>query len=79
MLNITALGAVFKKMKFSQIPQKIVQFFKEVKIELKKVTWPTRQNVWRYTMVVIVFSLAVAAFLGGLDMFFGYLIKKFLL
>jgi len=59
--------------------KKIPQFLKEVKIELKKVTWPSRQDVWRYTLIVVFFSLAVAAFLGGLDILFGFLIKKFLL
>ena len=47
-----------------------ITFFGEVRDELKKVVWPTRQEVIRLTMVVIVVSLAVGVFLGGLDFIF---------
>ena len=50
---------------------KIKTFFKEVWIEGKKVDWPTRQQTFRYTLIIIVISAAVAAFLGILD--FGFL------
>ena len=35
--------------------------------ELRKVTWPTRKETWRKSWIVIGFSIAFAAFLGGLD------------
>lgn len=54
-------------------------FVKEAKIELKKVTWPTRVQTIRYTVAVIAMSLAVAAFLGGLDMLFTFLLDTFVL
>ena len=50
--------------------EKTKTYFKEVKIEMAKVKWPTRQDTINYTIVVIVVSLAVAAFLGILDYFF---------
>lgn len=56
-----------------------VNFIKEARIELKKVTWPTRRETLRYTVAVILMSLAVAAFLGGLDMFFTFLLNTFVL
>lgn len=59
--------------------EKITSFLKESKIELKKVTWPTRNETIRYTIVVIAISGAVAAFLGILDLFFQYLINTFVL
>ena len=43
------------------------QFIKEVRAELKKVTWPTREETIKLTGVVIIISLAVALFIGGLD------------
>jgi preprotein translocase subunit SecE len=52
----------------------VLQFFKDVKSELYKVVWPSRQDTLRYTITVIVFSLAVAAILGAAD--FG-LLKAF--
>ena len=42
-------------------------FLKEVTDELKKVVWPTRSEVTRLTVVVIVVSLIVGVFLGGID------------
>jgi preprotein translocase subunit SecE len=44
-----------------------VQFVKEVQHELKKVTWPTRAETIKLTGVVIIISLIVAFFIGGLD------------
>ncbi len=46
---------------------KITQFFVEVKNELAKVIWPTRAETFKYTVTVIVFSLAIAALLGAAD------------
>ena len=58
---------------------RITTFIKEARIELKKVTWPTRNQTVRYTVAVIAMSLAVAAFLGGLDMLFTFLLNTFVL
>lgn len=46
---------------------KILQFFKDVRVELAKVVWPTRREALKATGIVILFSLAVAAFLGLID------------
>lgn len=43
------------------------QFFVEVKNELVKVVWPTRAEVIKYTLTVIVFSVVVALILGAFD------------
>jgi len=52
-----------------------ITFLREVKDELKKVVWPSRQEVIRLTLVVIVVSLIVGLFLGGLDLFFVKIIE----
>lgn len=57
---------------------KIVDFLRESKIELKKVTWPTKQEVIKYTLIVIIFSLITALFLGGLDFVFSFILNKFI-
>jgi preprotein translocase subunit SecE len=57
---------------------KVVQFFKDSYGELKKVVWPSRENVIASTKVVVVSTLMVAVFLGlvdyllvrGIDFFF---------
>ncbi len=45
----------------------IIGFLQEVKEELLKVTWPTREQTIRYTILVILVAVAVGVFLGGLD------------
>ena len=42
-------------------------FLREVRDELKKVVWPTRQEVIRLTGVVVIVSVGVGIFLGGTD------------
>ena len=46
---------------------KIVQFFKECVAELRKVVWPTRDDVVSSVKVVVVSTIIVAFFLGLLD------------
>lgn len=58
---------------------RVLTFFKEARIELKKVNWPTKRQTINYTLLVMGVSLAVAAFLGGLDYLFGYLLKEFVI
>lgn len=50
---------------------KINNYIKESIIELKKVTWPTKKETYRYTFMVIGLSLSVAIFLGALDFVFN--------
>jgi preprotein translocase subunit SecE len=50
---------------------KINNYVKESIIELKKVTWPTKKETYRYTFMVIGLSLLVAIFLGALDFVFN--------
>lgn len=52
-----------------------VTFLKETADELKKVVWPTRQEVIRLTGAVIFASLIVGVFLGGLDFVFTKIIE----
>jgi len=58
------------------ITQKIKEFFKEVFVEMKRVSWLSNKDVWRYTAIVLGITIAVAAFLGGLDYLFTEIIKK---
>jgi preprotein translocase subunit SecE len=45
-----------------------VQFLREVRVELKKVTWPGRNEIIGSTAVVIIASFVVAFFLGFVDL-----------
>jgi preprotein translocase subunit SecE len=61
------------------ITQKIKIFFKEVWVEMKRVSWLSQKDVLRYTLIVLGVTIAVAAFLGGLDYIFTEIIKKLIL
>ncbi len=51
---------------------KIFGFFKECGVELKKVVWPTRDDVVSSVKVVIISTIIIAAVLGLLDILFSY-------
>ncbi len=57
---------------------KIVQFFKESKAELKKVVWPTKEDVLSSIKVVIISTVIVALVLGFLDLGFSSLFRLIL-
>ncbi|MEX0617004.1 MAG: preprotein translocase subunit SecE [Candidatus Woykebacteria bacterium] len=44
-----------------------VNYLNDVRLEMSRVTWPTRSQTVRMTALVIVLSLVIGAFLGGLD------------
>lgn len=48
----------------------ILNFLKEVKGEMKHVNWPTRKQTTMYSILVIVVSLFVAAYVGVFDHLF---------
>jgi preprotein translocase subunit SecE len=54
------------------------QFFREVRVELKKVTWPSRKETIASTSVVLITVILVAFFLGVVDLGLSHLIKIFL-
>ncbi len=47
-----------------QGPNALVRYFRETRGELRKVTWPTREDTWRLTLIVLGVSAAMAVFLG---------------
>ncbi len=57
---------------------KILKFFKDVRQEMKYVSWPTRSDIKEGTIVVIVMSAIVALFLSAVDMLFSMLIRYIL-
>lgn len=53
----------------------IFNYFRESKRELFKVSWPTRKQTMRQSALVLVVAVATAAFLGGLDWLFNYVLQ----
>lgn len=50
-----------------ELPGKVAKFFRGVVHELKRVTWPTRNEVWKYTIIVLVTIAIFAIILGIFD------------
>ena len=57
----------------------VPRWLEEIISELKKVTWPTRQETLYLASVVIIVSVAAGVALGGVDIFFNWLIDRLLL
>ena len=53
---------------FKNLPQKIATPFKNMWHELKKVTWPTKQDLIKYTCIVLLFMVFMGIVIGLLDM-----------
>jgi preprotein translocase subunit SecE len=56
----------------------IINFFGEVKIELSKVTWPSRNEVIKLTLTVFAVSAIIGLYVGGLDYSFTKLLALIL-
>ena len=56
----------------------IKQYINETRAEMKHVTWPTTEQTLAYSVIVIVVSVAIAAWLGVFDSIFAAGIKAFI-
>ena len=52
--------------------EKIRTFFSEVRTEIDKVSWPTREDLVNSTTVVVVFSITFSLFIGLFDLVLSY-------
>jgi preprotein translocase subunit SecE len=50
--------------------QKVIKFLKEVAVEFKNITWPTKNTLILLTIVVISISIIISLILGGFDYLF---------
>lgn len=60
---------------FKELPGKIAKFFRDVVHELKRVSWPNRRELWKYTVVVLVTIVVFAVLLGIYDFMFVRLVE----
>jgi len=58
--------------------EKVKQFLKEVKTELKKVVWPTRKDTIASTSVVLILVIIIALYLGLVDFGLSRIIRLIL-
>ena len=55
--------------------EKIINFFQDVVKEMKKVTWPTKQELIESTKVVIIVCIVLATFTYVIDMIISQVFK----
>ncbi len=55
---------------------RIARFVREVVAELRKVNWPSRQELITYTIVVVIFVVVMMLIVAGLDYGFGWSVGK---
>ena len=53
---------------FTSLPKRISKPFKNMYYELKKVTWPSKEKLITYSVIVLVFMLFMGIVIGLLDM-----------
>jgi len=64
--------------KKQSVVDKSLQFLREVKVELKKVTWPSRKQTIGSTVVVLILAMIISLFLGVVDMGLSGIIRVIL-
>lgn len=57
--------------------EKIKRFLGEIRVEMKKVTWPTREELKESTKLVIVATFVVTLFVGIVDQLLSLIIRRF--
>lgn len=63
-----------KEKKVVKRPNAVVRFYRETVGELRKVSWPTRQEAWHLTRIVLLVLVLMAIYLGSLDAIGSWLI-----
>lgn len=64
-----------KNINIKGIIEQVAQFFREVKIEIKKISWPQRNETIASTSIVIIIVLIIGMFLGMVDVGLARLVK----
>ncbi len=57
---------------------KVLDYIRESRAELRKVTWPTKQQLWYSTVIVIIVTLIASAYLGLVDLLLTGIFSKIL-
>ena len=55
--------------------RRLQNYMRDVILELRKVTWPTRDELKGATVTVIIFALISTLFVGSVDFVLGYIVK----
>ena len=69
-----AMGGSFGKI--AEYPKRIVKYWHEVRLEMSKVNWPSREDVISTTLVVVVTVGLFAAYFAAIDGGLSYLVNQ---
>jgi len=56
--------------------KRFISFLREVKAEVKKVTWPSRNEVYSTTIVVIIATIFFGFYLYVMDLIFSWVVSQ---
>ena len=59
-----------------RVTERVQEYFKDTRGELRKVNWPSRQQATNLTLIVLAVTAAMAVFLGLTDLVFSTLIQQ---
>ncbi|CAN5323403.1 hypothetical protein BH10PSE13_BH10PSE13_12710 [soil metagenome] len=54
------------------------EFFNQVKVEAKKIVWPSNRETMMTAILVLIMTSILALFFFGVDSFFGWVVKNLL-
>jgi len=58
-----------------KITDRIAEYLRDTRGELRKVSWPTRKQATNLTLIVLAVTVVMAAFLGAIDFLFATLVS----
>jgi preprotein translocase subunit SecE len=58
-----------------RITDRLAEYFRDTRGELRKVSWPTRKQATNLTLIVLAVTAVMAAFLGAIDFIFATLVS----
>jgi len=77
-LDVAKAKAAKKNTKSGKKPKRenaIIRYLRETRAELRKVRWPTRQEAWSLTKIVLIVTVSMALLLSLLDYLFAQALK----
>jgi preprotein translocase subunit SecE len=60
---------------FRRLIDRLTEYLKDTRGELRKTSWPTREQATNLTLIVLAVTIVMAAFLGALDFVFAQIVR----
>jgi preprotein translocase subunit SecE len=59
----------------ARVIEPIIRYLRDTRAELRKVTWPTREEAWKLTLIVLGTVIVMSIILGLADFIFGKIMQ----